>query len=47
MALQTENLPPTKSQKPKTLLLFIPNFDVSGILVEQAQMCFSAIRATS
>ncbi len=38
MALQTENLPPTKSQNPKTLLASIPNSDVSFKLVEQAQI---------
>jgi hypothetical protein len=47
MALQTENLPPTKSQKPKTFFSFMPNFEVSTRLVEQAQMCRSAIRAES
>lgn len=47
MALQTENLPPTKSQKPNTFFSFIPNLDVSAIFVEQAQMCFSAIKAAS
>lgn len=45
MALQTENLPPTKSQNPKTFLSFIPNLEVSGMLVEQALICFYAIRA--
>lgn len=47
MALQTENLPPTKSQKPKTFSLLIPNFSVSVKLVEQAQICLAAILALS
>jgi hypothetical protein len=38
IALQTENLPPTKSQNPNTLFSFIPNLDVNGIFVEQAQI---------
>lgn len=45
MALQTENLPPTKSQKPNTFAGFIPNFDVSAIFVEQAHICLYAISA--
>lgn len=47
MALHTENLPPTKSQNPKTFFSLIPNLDVNGMFVEQAQMCFSAINAWS
>lgn len=47
MALQTENLPPTKSQKPNTFSLLIPNLSVSVKLVEQAQMCLPAILALS
>lgn len=46
-ALQTLNLPPMKSQKPKTLFGFIPNLEVYGMLVEQAQICFSATKAVS
>lgn len=47
MALQTENLPPTKSQKPKTLLESIPNFSVSCRFVEHAQICDLAIKLVS
>jgi uncharacterized membrane protein YjfL (UPF0719 family) len=47
MALHTENLPPTKSQNPNTFLSLMPNLEVSGMLVEQAQICFSAIKAAS
>jgi hypothetical protein len=47
IALHTENLPPTKSQNPKTFLTLIPNFEVYGMFVEQAQICFSAMRAAS
>jgi len=43
MALQTENLPPTKSQNPNTFSLSIPNFSVAAKFVEQAQMCLLAI----
>lgn len=39
IALHTENLPPTKSQNPNTLFSSIPNFEVYGMLVEQAQIC--------
>ncbi len=41
--LQTENRPPTKSQKPKTLSESIPNYPVFAKLVEHAHMCFLAI----
>lgn len=39
MALQTENLPPTKSQNPKTFYGAIPNCPVNFRFVEHAQIC--------
>ncbi len=41
--LQTENLPPTKSQNPNTFAGSIPNYPVLAKFVEHAQMCFMAI----
>ena len=43
IALQTENLPPTKSQNPKTFYGAIPNYPVSLRLVEHAHMCLLII----
>ena len=47
IALQTENLPPTKSQNPNTFWGFTPNFPVSARLVEHAQTCLSTINYSS
>ena len=47
IALQTENLPPTKSQNPNTLFGLIPNLLVSLRFVEHAQTCLSTISCSS
>ena len=44
IALHTENLPPTKSQNPKTFSASIPNSFVRARAVEAAQKCLEAMR---
>ena len=47
IALQTENLPPTKSQNPNTFSDAMPNSFVSGRAVDAAMKCLEAIISSS